>query len=341
MTVHAGPDDSWHGVISAEDGAQFPAEKDRYHLYTGYFCPFAHRAMLVREIFGLQQFLEISVVKAYPKGDDKGWPGWRFNGELGPDDVYPGATEDRLYGSKYLHEVYFKDDPDYKGRYSVPFLWDKKQEKAVCNESAEILRWLPKSFAHLLPASDIDLYPAALGKEIDAMAAWMQTDLNSGVYKAGFAKTQEAYNDAVPTVFAALNRLEAIIHRNGGPFILGKQMTEIDLRAYPTIIRFDVAYVQHFKCNLGTIRGNYPVLYEWLKNLYWNVHGFKETTNFTHIKENYTKSHDAINPLAITPLGPFPDIDEEVSLDFGSLKPGVIRHPAVLERQEQLYGATK
>lgn len=339
MTVHSGPDDSWHGFITSD--GPFQPEKDRYHLYIGLFCPFAHRANLVRHLKGLQDIISLSVVKPYPKGDDKGWPGWQFPSP--PDDLYEGATEDHLFKSKYLHEVYFRDDPDYKGRYSVPVIWDKKENRMVNNESHELLRWLPTAFDSILDSNssgrDVDLYPENLRSTIDGINIWMQRDLNSGVYKAGFATTQEDYNNNVPTVFAALNKLEALIYQNGGPYILGKQLTEVDIRAYATVVRFDVVYVGHFKCDLGTIRANYPVIHEWLKNLYWNVPGFKETTDFRHIKENYTKSHYKINPLAITPLGPFPYMEEGVDLDFGKLKPGVIRHPAVLERQKELYGS--
>ncbi|KAJ4006332.1 hypothetical protein NW766_010408 [Fusarium irregulare] len=300
MSVHANSDDSWHGVVSSD--SQFQPEKGRYHFYIGLFCPFAHRANLVRHIKGLESIIDISIVKPYPKGDDKGWPGWQFPSS--PDE-YEGATEDQLFKSKYLHEVYFKDDPDYKGRYSVPVLWDKKLNRMVNNESAELLRWLPTAFDSILdsnaPGRDIDLYPESLRSTIDEINVWMQRDLNSGVYKAGFAPTQEAYDNNVPTVFAALNKLEQLIYKNGGPYVLGKDMTEVDLRAYATIIRFDVV----------------------------------------HIKENYTKSHYDINPRAITPLGPFPHIEDGVDLDFGKLKPGSIRHPAVLSRQKELYGSSE
>ncbi|KAL6408903.1 glutathione S-transferase [Ilyonectria robusta] len=337
MSIHAGPEDSWHGVVA--DGGQFPPEAGRYHLYIGLFCPFAHRANLVRHIKGLESLIDISIVKPYPKGDDKGWPGWQF--PTLPDDPYDGATEDHLFKSKFMHEIYFKDDPEYKGRYSVPLLWDKKQGKIVNNESAEMLRWLPTAFNTVLPDgspnSELNLYPEHLKGAIDEISLWMQRDLNTGVYKAGFATTQEGYDENVPTVFAALNHLEALIHQNGGPYILGKDLTELDIRAYATIVRFDAVYVQHFKCNLGTIRADYPVIHEWLKNLYWNVKGFRETTDFRHIKENYTKSHFKINPLAITPMGPFPDIVEGVDLDFSKLKPGAILHPVVVQRQKALY----
>ncbi|RFU34192.1 hypothetical protein B7463_g2170, partial [Scytalidium lignicola] len=313
----AGTNDGWHGVISADD----------YHMDTivNYIIrpllPFAHRVNLVRHLLGLTDIIPISVVKPYPKGDAKGWPGWKFPES---NEEYSGATVDKLYGSDYMHDIYFKADKEYKGRYSVPVLWDTVTETIVNNESAEMLRWLPTAFNSIIPENKhVNLYPAALASQIDEISSWMQSDLNAGVYKAGFANSQEEYDAAVPVVFQALNKLEALISKNGGPFILGKQLTEIDIRAYATIVRFDTIYVQHFKCNLGTIRHNYPVINNWLKNLYWNVPGFNETTDFKHIKENYSKSHGDINPKAITPMGPIPDVESGVE-DFKKLRVGFI-----------------
>ncbi|KAH8807169.1 putative cell wall organization protein/glutathione transferase [Xylogone sp. PMI_703] len=316
----AGTDDGWHGVIS-QDGP-FPPVAGRYHLYIGLFCPFAHRVNLVRHIFGLTDILPISVVKPYPKGDSKGWPGWKFPES---DEEYSGATVDKLYGKPYMHDIYFKADKDYKGRYSVPVLWDAVTETIVNNESAEMLRWLPTAFDSITQTKkDVNLYPSDLASHIDELSPWMQSDLNAGVYKAGFANSQEAYDAAVPVVFRALNKLEALISKNGGPYILGKQLTELDLRAYATIVRFDTIYVQHFKCNLGTIRHDYPVINNWLKNLYWNVPGFKETTDFKHIKENYSKSHGDINPKAITPMGPIPNVESGIENDITKLRVGFV-----------------
>ena len=261
------------------------------HINSGLFCPFAHRANLVRHIKGLTDIISISVVKPYPKGDDKGWPGWQFPVS---DTEYPNATVDHLFGSKYMHEIYFKCDPEYKGRYSVPLLWDKKTNTIVNNESAELLRWLPTAFDSILPRDsperELDLYPTSLRKEVDDITTWMQPQLNLGVYRAGFAPDQETYDAAVPIVFRALNRLEHLISSRGGPFILGTRITELDIRAYATIVRFDAIYVQHFKCNLGTIRHDYPIINNWLKHLYWEVQGFRKSTDFRHIKEN-CKSH--------------------------------------------------
>ncbi|KAI7172970.1 glutathione S-transferase omega-like 2 [Hortaea werneckii] len=237
-----------------------------------------------------------------------------------------------------MHEIYFKADKDYKGRYSVPVLWDKKLNTIVNNESHELLRDLQTAFNDLLPndVANLTLYPEELQNDIDRIAEWMQADLNTGVYKAGFAPNQEIYNQKVPGPFACLNKLEAIAHSNGGPYLLGKKMTEIDVRAYATLIRFDPVYVQHFKCNLGMIRYNYPVLNNWLKHMYWHHEAFKSTTDFRQIKENYTKSHYDVNPKAITPLGPYPDIEGHYESDWSKLKPGRIDMPEVVEWEEKL-----
>lgn len=177
----------------------------------------------------------------------------------------------------------------------------------------------------------------------------MQSDLNMGVYKAGFAPSQEVYDKNIIPVFGALNKLERIIAQHGGPFVLGSTMSELDIRLYATLIRFDTVYVQHFKCNLGTIRHDYPVLNNWLKGMYWDVEAARVSTDFKHIKENvcifvdgfctganlddlqYTKSHYDINPKAITPMGPFPDVEEGVQRDWSKLVVGGVKHPAVLE----------
>jgi putative glutathione S-transferase len=245
---------------------------------------------LIRHLKGLTEIIDLSIVKPYPKGDDKGWPGWKFPTT---DDPYEGSTEDHLFGSKYLHEVYFKERKDYGGRYSVPVLWDKRSNQLVNNESLELLRNLNTGFNSILPDEyeKRDYYPEHLRKEIDEVGKWMQSDLNTGVYKAGFAPDQVTYDKNVIPVFKALNRLEELLAENGGPYVLGKELTELDLRLYPTLIRFDTVYVQHFKCNLGTIRHDYPLLNEWMKNLYWNIPGFKESTNFCHIKENVSNAH--------------------------------------------------
>ncbi|KAI9733861.1 MAG: hypothetical protein M1834_002516 [Cirrosporium novae-zelandiae] len=296
-------DGSWRHVIGTEE---FPAEKDRYHLYVGLFCPFAHRVIITRQLKGLQSFLPMSIVKPYPKDPD----GWRFPDS---DDEYPGSTIDHLFHSKFLHEIYQKSDPKYKGRYSVPVLWDKKTQQIVNNESADIMRMLNTVFNEELPVHSkrraIDLYPEDLRSQIDEMNKWLGPEFNIGVYKAGFADDQLTYEANAKVVFKALDKLEAILNKNDKHFLLGERMTEVDIKAYTTLVRFDTVYVQHFKLNVGTIRHNYPKLNRYLKHIYWRIPGFKETTDFRQIKESYTKSHPNINPKEITPLGPIPSVE--------------------------------
>lgn len=201
-----------------------------------------------------------------------------------------------------MHQIYFRDDPAYTGKYSVPLLWDKKAGKIVNNESAEMLKWLHHAFDSLIQDQkirSIDFYPQELRSQIDEISPWLQSLICSGVYKAGFVPTQELYEKNVIPLFAALNKLEDLVHKNGGPYILGEKMTELDLLAYPTIVRFDTVYVQHFKTNLGMIRHDYPVLHNWFKNLYWNVEGFKESTDFQHIKENVSSGLTIMLPWSM------------------------------------------
>ena len=303
---------SWRGEIGS---AEFPAEPDRYHLYVGWFCPFAARALLARELKGLQDFLPISVVKPYPKGEE----GWRFPKD---DNEYPGSTVDHLFGSAYLHDVYFRSPPSYKGyqgKYSVPLLWDKKTSQAVNNESEDIMRHLNHAFDEYLPKDspqrEFDLRPDDLVAKIDEINQWLVPNFNSGVYKAGFAQTQEDYEKGCRGTFESLDKIEAILKSHDGPFMLGDRLTEVDIKAYATLIRFDTVYVTHFKVNIGTVRHNYPVTHRYLKNMYWKVKGFREVTDFKHIKENYFKSHMDVNPKSFVPLGPVPDIEEWTTED--------------------------
>jgi putative glutathione S-transferase len=201
-----------------------------------------------------------------------------------------------------------------------------------------MLRWLPEAFSSLIAPeiAQIDIYPPSFRSQIDEISPWLQSHINSGVYKAGFARTQETYEANVLPLFGALNKLEALIAQSRGPYLLGTHLTELDLLAYPTLVRFDAVYVQHFKTNLGTVRHDYPVLNNYLKGLYWRTEGFKETTDFKHIKENYTKSHGDINPLAITPLGPWPEVEEGFEEDWGKVRVGRVGHPMVVEVAEKL-----
>ncbi|KAK0610661.1 glutathione S-transferase Gst3, variant [Bombardia bombarda] len=345
----AGSDQSWHGRIAP--GGIFPPEKGRYRLYIGLHCgPFAHRVNLVRHLKGLEMILPVTVVTPYANEEEYGGSArkcqWQFPctpDDHGSDDenLAVAANSDPLFGSRYLHELYFKADPSYRGRYSVPVLWDMQASTIVNNESAELVRDLQTAFNSLLPEplNTFTLCPPHLENEIDWISEWMQRDLHTGVYRAGLAKTQELYDAAVPKVFAALNVLEKVIYANGGPYILGDTITELDVSAYATLIRFDVVYVQHFKCNLGMIRHDYPQIQNWLSNLYYNVRGFKETTDFKSIKENYTKMNADINPSGITPMGPYPDVEGAEGFhekDLEKVGLGGIRLPIVLKAEAEL-----
>ncbi|KAL9614990.1 MAG: hypothetical protein Q9167_000521 [Letrouitia subvulpina] len=243
--------------------------------------------------------------------------GWRFvdsNEKLPGDNVTPDPFHK---GFTHLRDIYFKVSPDYAGRFTVPTLYDTKQGKIVSNESSEIIRMFYTEFDDLLPAKfkDVDLFPQNLQKEIESTNEWTYHDINNGVYKAGFAQAQDAYEKAVSTLFASLDRAEAHLAQQATPYYFGKNITEADVRLYTTIVRFDPVYVQHFKCNIRDIRSGYPALHKWLRQLYWDVPAFKDTTQFEHIKKHYTKSHKQINPASITPVGPVPNIlpkDEEV-----------------------------
>ena len=304
MPNHPPINGSWRHQLGSSN---FPVEPDRYHLYVGLFCPFAHRVLVTRELKGLRKFLPMSIVKPYPKEGG----GWRFPAT---DDEYPGSTVDHLFGARFLHEVYFKSDSDYEGKYSVPVLWDKKTNQIVNNESEDIMRMLNTSFNQYLPAESpqqkLNFYPAELRERINKTNGWMMPGLITGVYKAGFADTQEAYDANCRVVFETLDRLDKILSDTGNVFIISsRDPTEVDIKLYTTLVRFDTIYQQHFKLMIRSIRHGYPHLNRWLKHFHWKISGVKETTNFKHIKENYSKSHADINPKSITPMGPEPEVE--------------------------------
>ncbi|WPH04737.1 Hypothetical protein R9X50_00763200 [Acrodontium crateriforme] len=303
---------TFRNSISSEKGAQFPAEKGRYHLYVSYACPWAHRVLITRKLKGLEDIIPFTSVHWH-----MGPQGWRF---ATAEEKEPGesTTPDPLHkGYTHIRQVYFENNPDYEGRFTVPTLYDKKQKCIVNNESSEIIRMLYTAFDSILPEkfAKVDLLPKDLEKEIDDTNEWVYNDINNGVYKSGFATTQEAYERNVKILFKSLDRVEEHLSKSPGPYYFGNNVTEADIRLYTTIIRFDVVYVQHFKTNLRDIRSGYPAIHKWLRHCYWNNEAFGQTTEFTHIKNHYTKSHQQINPFSITPIGPEPPImplDEEV-----------------------------
>ncbi|EJF59296.1 glutathione S-transferase [Dichomitus squalens LYAD-421 SS1] len=283
---------------SIEKGGKFEPEKGRYHLYVAYSCPWATRTLIVRKLKGLEEFIGVTVVS--PHFGPESWP-------FAKADPFPGADNDPLYGASHIKDIYYRADPNYSGRFTVPVLWDKKTETIVNNESSEIIRFLNTAFNDVLPAdkAELDLYPEHLRQEIDEINDWVYNTVNNGVYRAGFASTQKAYEDAVLPLFESLDRLEKILAAKD--YLVGDQLTEADVRLFVTIIRFDVAYYAHFKCNLRTIRDGYPAIHLWLRKLYWNNPAFSETCNFDHIKGGYY-SIGHLNPYGIVPVGPIPNI---------------------------------
>ncbi|CAI4216914.1 unnamed protein product [Parascedosporium putredinis] len=264
---------SFRSFITKEPGSKFPPEKGRYHLFVSYACPWAHRTLITRKLKGLEDIISFSVVH------------WHLGGD----------------GRK-----------EYTGRFTVPVLYDKKQNTIVSNESSEIIRMLYTAFDDLVDEKyrALQLFPEPLQSKIDDVNEWTYDLINNGVYKAGFATTQQAYENNVVKLFEALDRTEKHLQDTAseGPYYFGKDITEADIRLYVTIVRFDPVYVQHFKCNIRDIRSGYPAIHKWLRNLYWNHPAFGDTTQFDHIKWHYTKSHTQINPKSITPVGPLPNI---------------------------------
>ncbi|KAK7685559.1 hypothetical protein QCA50_011426 [Cerrena zonata] len=292
------PASTFRDVI--EKGGKFEPEKDRYHLYASYGCPWATRTLIVRKLKGLEDIIGVTIVS--PRMSPDGWP-------FGDVDPFPGAESDPFYGAKHVKDIYFRADPNFTGRFTVPVLWDKRLETIVNNESSEIVRIFNTAFNELLPKDNLkaslDLYPENLRVEIDDLNSWVYDTVNNGVYKAGFATSQEAYEAAVYPLFESLDRLEKILE--GKDYLVGGQLTEADVRLFVTIIRFDVAYHGIFKCNIRDIRNGYPAISWWLRKLYWNIPAFKDTCNFDHIKVGYY-AHRQMNPSLVTPVGPIPDI---------------------------------
>jgi putative glutathione S-transferase len=265
----------------------FKAEAGRYHLIVSLACPWAHRTLIFRQLKCLESVISLSVVH---------WllseRGWTF-------DEGRGVIPDPVFGAKALSEFYVKARPDYSGRVTVPVLWDKKTSTIVNNESSEIIRMFNSAF-DAVGAWEGDYYPSDLRAEIDALNARVYATVNNGVYRAGFATTQEAYEEAFRALFETLDFLESRL--KGQRFLFGERLTEGDWRLFTTLIRFDPVYFGHFKCNLREIR-DYPALSRYLRDLYrWPK--VAETVDFFHIKHHYYASHLRINPTGIVPLGP-------------------------------------
>ena len=278
------------GAAGPSGDTGFKAEPGRYHLYVSLACPWAHRTLIFRALKGLEQMISVSVVHWYMAED-----GWTF-------DVGDGVVPDTVNAVTLMHEIYTKAMPDYSGRVTVPVLWDKQTKTIVSNESSEIIRMLNTAF-DAVGAKVGDYYPPDLRSEIDSLNERIYTTVNNGVYRCGFATTQEAYEQAITPLFDTLDWLEDRLRAKR--YLTGDQITEADWRLFTTLIRFDVVYVGHFKCNIRRI-ADYPNLSEYLRDLYQQP-GIAKTVNLEHIKKHYYESHETINPSRVVPKGPVVD----------------------------------
>ncbi|HBR97374.1 MAG TPA: glutathione-dependent reductase [Gammaproteobacteria bacterium] len=272
--------------ISVDGSSGFKAEPGRYHLYVGLICPWASRTLMARTLKGLESVISVSVVN--PRLGKKVW---RFGG-------FPGATDDTVNGVEYVYQLYQKANPQYTGQITIPVLWDTHRETIVNNESADIVRMLNRGFGAL--ADDrFDLYPQALAADIDAVNERLYEPFNNGVYRAGFATTQSAYDAAVSDVFTSLDYIEDRLASSD--YLVGDQLTESDIRAFVTLVRFDAAYYSLFKTNLRPLR-DYPQTCAYMQRIY-DLPGIAETVSIDHIKAGYY-SIEALNPTGIVPVGP-------------------------------------
>ncbi|WP_372614012.1 glutathione S-transferase family protein [Aquicoccus sp.] len=281
------------GAPGPSGAGGFKAESGRYHLYVSHACPWAHRTLIFRSLKGLEDHVGLSVVHPDMLDD-----GWSFASD------FPGATGDGLYDLAYLREIYLKAEPKMSGRVTVPVLWDRETETIVSNESAEIIRMFNSAF-DAITGNRENYWPWDLRGDIEAANARIYDTLNNGVYKAGFATTQAAYDAAVGPLFETLDWLER--HLSDNRYLMGARITEADWRLFTTLVRFDAVYHGHFKCNRRRIV-DYPNLWAYTRELYqWP--GVRETVHMDHITRHYHYSHETINPHRIVPIGPVIDFE--------------------------------
>ena len=287
------PSTTFRNKITADGSSGFQAEKGRYHLYISWACPWAHRTAIMRSLKGLEDAISLSVVGAVIDQNS-----WEFS------ETEPGSIADSVNGKNYLWEVYLKAEPNYSGRVTVPVLWDKEKETIVNNESREIIRMFDTEF-NAFASSKADLLPEDLKEKVEETIDAIYQPINNGVYRAGFATTQSAYEEGVKDLFAGLDYWEGVLSKQR--YLCGDRLTEADICLFTTLLRFDVVYYVHFKCNLRHV-WDYPNLWNYLKDIYQHP-GVKETCNFDHIKRHYYKSHPNVNPAGIVPIGPEIDLD--------------------------------
>lgn len=271
---------TYDGSAGPTGTSGFKAEKGRYHLYVSLACPWAHRTLIFRALKQLEEYIDVTVVDALMA--ENGW-----------------EVSDPLYDFNYLYQLYLKADSQYEGRVTVPVLWDKQTKTIVSNESADIIRMFNTAFNQLTNNQD-DYYPESMQNEIDQINDRIYSDINNGVYRNGFATTQEAYETAYHTLFDALDWVEGILTNNR--YLTGDMLTEADWRLFTTLIRFDAVYYGHFKCNKQKL-ADYPAISGYIRELY-QIDGVKNTVDMTHIKDHYYKSHTSINPTGVVPMGP-------------------------------------
>ncbi|WOT03810.1 glutathione S-transferase family protein [Shewanella youngdeokensis] len=277
----------------------FKAEKNRYHLYVSLACPWAHRTLIYLQLKNLQDIIGVTVVEPHMLSQ-----GWEFagNNQSSIAQHIAGAQADLINKADFLYQIYQKADANYNGRVTVPVLWDRHTHSIVSNESADIIRMFNSEFNHLT-SNRRDLYPKDNHQEIDKLNAEIYSNINNGVYKAGFATSQQAYNHAVDSLFNELDKLELRLSHQR--YLVGAHLTEADIRLFTTLIRFDAVYVGHFKTNKKRIV-DYPHLFAYVRDIY-QLEGIASTVNFDHIKQHYFFSHDMINPTRIVPKGPVLD----------------------------------
>jgi len=287
---------SFRNRISSDPNSKFPAQRGRYHLYVSYACPWAHRTLIVRNLKGLEDVITFDVVS--PLLDSNGWS---FN-----NDTEFGSTGDTVNHYEFLKQVYMDSNPDYTGRITVPVLYDKVGKVIVNNESSEIIEMFNSEFNEFATYKDLNLNPSELKDKMAEVNDFVYNDINNGVYKCGFAKSQEAYNSNFEKLFSSLDRVENILKNQ--KYLLSNSLTLSDVRLFTTLVRFDSVYVGHFKCNLRPLT-SYPNLWGFTRELY-NDPRIKKTVFIEHIKCHYYRSHAHINPTRIVPKGPQINWDE-------------------------------
>lgn len=283
--------DQWVSSADQGTGVAYPAEPDRYHLYVSRACPWAHRAALVRRLKGLEDSISMDIVDPVREND-----GWEFTPSK------EGCTPDRVGGVDYLREVYVDSDPSYTGRVTVPVLYDTETETIVNNESADIARMLDRAF-HEHATRDVRLYPADSRETIDSIASQIHEEVNLGVYRAGFAESQDAYETAVVDLFEALEHWDGVL--SDRRFLAGDAMTLADVFLFPTLYRFDAVYYPHFKCTVKRLV-DFENLWEYARDVY-QLASVAETCNLDHVKAHYYRSHEDLNPTGRVPVGPAAD----------------------------------